>query len=226
MPSSLVYEFILNLVEAGEFEKAEALFHNRFFHREEGGTNVREVWLEVQILHALSLSEHGRCSDAVQIVDHLADPVPSLDFTHDGLEPFLSSARFRYLGGLAHAKCNLADQARKDFEEASRHQNPGDAIWSWKAAQHLPDINRDAANRKLKELREQMDNAGEDDSPSGRWFYNAGMLDQATGNAQKAESEFREAFLSPTNPCSTTSPGSRALEEINSCRYSKRQFAS
>ena len=47
IPSNLVYELILNLVEAGEFEKAEALFHNRFFPREEGGINVREVWLEL-----------------------------------------------------------------------------------------------------------------------------------------------------------------------------------
>jgi tetratricopeptide (TPR) repeat protein len=52
MPTPLVYELILNLAEAGEFEKATALFHNRFFQREEGGTNVRQVWLEVQIQRA------------------------------------------------------------------------------------------------------------------------------------------------------------------------------
>src|SRR6202044_2843955 len=52
MPTSLVYELILNLTEAGEFEKAASLFHDRFFQREEGGTNVRQVWLEVQLQHA------------------------------------------------------------------------------------------------------------------------------------------------------------------------------
>ncbi len=76
MPTALVYELILNLAEAGEFEKAAALFHNRFFQREEGGTNVRQVWLEVQIQHALSLSmaQQGGCSDAIKIVDDLANP--------------------------------------------------------------------------------------------------------------------------------------------------------
>ncbi len=197
MPTSLVYELILNLAESGDFAKATGLFQDRFFQRAEGGTNVREVWLEVRILHALSLSEHGRCGEAIEMVDHLANPVPSLDFTHDGLGPFLSSARFTYLRGVVRAKCNLADQAREDFEDASRHQNLGDAIWSWKAARRLPDFNQDAANKKLHEVREKMDNAGEDDSRSGRWFYNAGMLDQATGNPHKAESEFREAFLQP-----------------------------
>jgi hypothetical protein len=62
IPSNLVYELILNLVEAGEFEKAAALFHDRFFPREEGGINVREVWLELEVQRATSLARSGRCS--------------------------------------------------------------------------------------------------------------------------------------------------------------------
>ena len=92
MPSKLVYELILNLAESGEFEKADALFHNRFFSREEGGTNVRQVWLEVQVQRAISLAQSGRCTDAVKVVDNFAVPVADLPFTHDGLEPFLRSA--------------------------------------------------------------------------------------------------------------------------------------
>ncbi len=47
MPSELVYELALNRAEAGDFEGARRLFYNRFFPRQEGGTNVREVWVEV-----------------------------------------------------------------------------------------------------------------------------------------------------------------------------------
>ncbi|PYX40036.1 MAG: hypothetical protein DMG81_07685, partial [Acidobacteria bacterium] len=47
-PPSLIFELILNLAEAGSFDRALALFHNRFFPRQEGGTNVRQVWVEVQ----------------------------------------------------------------------------------------------------------------------------------------------------------------------------------
>jgi len=64
-----------------DFEKAAALFHNRFFQREEGGTNVRQVWLEVQIQHALSMAsmaQQGECSDAIKAVDDLAQPVTDL----------------------------------------------------------------------------------------------------------------------------------------------------
>ncbi len=37
-PPALIFESILNLTEAGDFERATSLFHNRFFPREEGGT--------------------------------------------------------------------------------------------------------------------------------------------------------------------------------------------
>ena len=52
--------------QSGEFEKADALFHNRFFPREEGGTNVREVWLELQVQRASSFAQNGRCGEAVR----------------------------------------------------------------------------------------------------------------------------------------------------------------
>jgi tetratricopeptide (TPR) repeat protein len=40
MPTSLVYELALASTEAGNYGGAVALFHDHFFGREEGGTNV------------------------------------------------------------------------------------------------------------------------------------------------------------------------------------------
>ena len=37
-PPDLIFELILNLAEAGNFERADELFQDRFFPREEGGT--------------------------------------------------------------------------------------------------------------------------------------------------------------------------------------------
>ncbi len=197
MPTSLVYELILNLTEAAEFDKAEALFHNRFFQREEGGTNVREVWLEVQVQHALSASRKGQCSEAINIVDHLGQPVPDLAFTHDGLEPFLHSARFRYLVGDVYKTCKESDKAVSSFKQAAENWNFSDAAWAWKASKQIPDTNAGSAKQKLQQVLNNAKKSSNTDSPSGRWSYNAGMLDAAAGNAQEAEREFREAFLSP-----------------------------
>jgi tetratricopeptide (TPR) repeat protein len=45
MPTPLVYDLALNRAEEGNYEAAMDLFKNRFFGREEGGTNVRQVWI-------------------------------------------------------------------------------------------------------------------------------------------------------------------------------------
>jgi tetratricopeptide (TPR) repeat protein len=197
MPTKLVYELILNLSEAGEFERADALFRIRFFSREEGGTNVRQVWLEVQVQRAISLAQSGRCTDAVKVVDSLATPVPDLQFTRDGLEPFLRSARLNYLTGTVYQRCDLPDKARSRFQNAGGRSNLEDAVWSWKASQQLPGFDRATAKQKLEQLVDHVKADGDDSSRSGRWLYNAGMVDRALGNTRQAEKEFREVFLNP-----------------------------
>ena len=67
--------------QLGEFDKAGALFRNRFFPREEGGTNVRQIWIRVRALDAESKAAHGQCTEATAIADHLKDPVEGLAFT-------------------------------------------------------------------------------------------------------------------------------------------------
>jgi tetratricopeptide (TPR) repeat protein len=197
MPSPLVYELILNLTEAGDFEKAAALFHNRFFQRAEGGTNVRQVWLEMQIQRTLSLAKHGQCSEAIHVADHVAEPVSDLAFTRDGLEPFLRSARFTYLLGSVYKSCNLPERARSSFKQAAEQSRPEDAVWSWRASQELPDFDERAAKQRLQNILERTNRDGDMSSRNGWLLYNAGMLDRAVGNTQRAEKEFREAFLRP-----------------------------
>ena len=194
MPSNLVYELILNLVEAGEFEKAEALFHNRFFPREEGGTNVREVWLELEMQRATSLARRGSCAEAVGLVDHLAEPVPELPFTHDGLEPFVRSARSSYLIGNVYKVCGAHEKARASFEHSVQQSGLGNAVWSWKASKELPNFDESAAKQKLNDILERSDNDGE---RSAWWLYNRAMLDSSVGNDQQAQKGFREALLAP-----------------------------
>ncbi len=194
MPSNLVYELILNLVEAGEFEKAEALFHNRFFPREEGGINVREVWLELEVQRAASLARRGRCVEAVGLVDHLAEPVPELPFTQDGLEPFVHSARFSYLIGSVYKVCGVQDKARTSFERSAQRTGFSNALWAWRASKELPDFDESAARQKLNDILARSNNDGE---RSAWWLYNRAMLDSSVGNDQQAQKEFREALLAP-----------------------------
>ena len=97
-----------------------------------------------------SLAQRGQCSDAIKILDHLAQPVADLPFTHDGLEPFLRSARFNYLIGSVYKTCNLPEKARDHFKQASGQSSVEDAIWAWKASQQLPGFDPQSAKQRLQ----------------------------------------------------------------------------
>ena len=88
MPTALVYELALSRAEAGNYDDAIALFTNRFFGREEGGTNVRQVWIEVKLTQALDLSREGRCVEALDVVKNLGSPAAGLAFTETGFSQF------------------------------------------------------------------------------------------------------------------------------------------
>ena len=195
MPTSLVYELILNLAEAREFEEAITLFHDRFFQREEGGTNVRQVWIEVQLQYASSQSQHGQCQEAIKRVDHLAEPVSDLQFTHDGLEPFLRSARVNYLVGSVYKACNLPEKAQASFKQAAEKSNVEDAVWAGKASEQLPNYDHDIAKHKVETLLEQLNNSGDGGSVRGWQLYNAGVLNNALGNTEQARDKFHKALL-------------------------------
>ena len=197
MPSKLLYELILNLSESGEYEKAVALFHNRFFPREEGGTNVRQVWLEVQLQRAITLAQKGQCSEAVAVADHLGDSVHDLAFTHDGLEPLLRSARVNYLLGHLYQSCRLNEKAQARFKGATGQSSFEGAVWAWKASQQMPGFQSDSAQQKLEGILQRSRNTAELSSRTGWWLYSAALLNRATGHTDLAESEFRQAFLHP-----------------------------
>jgi hypothetical protein len=135
-PSSLIFELILNLSEAGDFQRAEGLFHDRFFPREEGGTNVRQVWVEVELQKLLAQARNGRCPDALQTGEHLGAVVDGLSFTRDGLEPFLQSARTNYLVATAYATCGRPEEAKRKLQIASAQLVPM-SCWAWLAAELL-----------------------------------------------------------------------------------------
>lgn len=158
---------------------------------------MRQVWLEVQIQHALSMAQQGQCSEAIKAVDDLARPVPDLAFTHDGLDPFLQSARFSYLIGSVYKSCKVPDKALSSFRQAAEKTSFGDAEWAWKVSQQLPDFDHGSAKQKLQSVLDRVQKSDSSESPGGWWSYNAGMLDAGSGNTLQASKEFREALLSP-----------------------------
>jgi tetratricopeptide (TPR) repeat protein len=195
--SSLIFELILNLAEAGDFQRAESLFHNRFFPREEGGTNVRQVWIEVELQKMLASARDGHCADALDVAEHLGAPVPDLPFTHDGLEPILQSARTNYQLGMAYATCAKPEDAAKKFQLASAASAPDQMLWAWRAAQKRPGFNGEEWKERLQTALAQAKSRSDTSSYSSWWDYTAGTLAGALGNQQEADQRFQQALLLP-----------------------------
>src|SRR5262249_41745436 len=146
---------------------------------------------------SMSLAHRGQCSEAVLSANHLADSVPDLAFTQDGLEPLLTSARMNYLLGILYKACDLPDKAQARFKRAADRSNVEDAVWSWKASQQLPGFQEDSGKQKLEDILRRTVNTGEINSRTGWWLYNVGMLDRAIGHTEQADTEFRDALLFP-----------------------------
>jgi tetratricopeptide (TPR) repeat protein len=196
-PPTLIFELILNLAEAGDFERATNLFHNRFFAREEGGTNVRQVWIEVQLQRLLALIKEGRCNEALTQAGQLGSEIPDLTFTRDGLEPILQSARTNYLLGSAYAACGKSEEGKAKFEIAAIATAPDQIRWAWLAAQKLPGFNFSRWQDHLQSALDQAESRSETSGFPSWWTYTAGLLGSDLGRQQEANLRFRKALLLP-----------------------------
>ena len=196
-PTDLIFELILNLAEAGDFSRAEELFRDRFFPREEGGTNVRQVWVEVQLRKSLALAHAKQCDAALSALKHLGEPVPDLAFTHDGLEPFVNTARTQYLAGTIDAACGAQEKAQARFQLAAKTEAPDQVLWAWKGAQKLPDFDGQKWQVQLQSALTQAEARTETSSFASWWYYTAGALSGALGKQQEATKDFSQALLLP-----------------------------
>ena len=197
-PPSLMFELILNLAEAGDFDRAIALFYNHFFAREEGGTNVRQVWVEVQLQRILALKKANRCEDALSAAQRIGSPVPDLDFTRDGLEPILKSSRGNYLLGSVYSSCGKSDEAKTRFEAAvAAGASPDQTHWAWLAAKQLPQFDQALWVNRIEVALDQATSRTETSGYPSWWFCTEGTLERDLGKEQEAEASFHKALLLP-----------------------------
>jgi tetratricopeptide (TPR) repeat protein len=133
MPTPLALDLALSYAEAGKSVEAERMFHNRHFEKEEGGANVRQVYLETQLQRALALVRAKKNAEARAALASLGKPVEGLEFTRDGMDAFLHAARFEYYRGRAGKTLGDEAAARGHLEKAAA----GTGIFAILAAREL-----------------------------------------------------------------------------------------
>ena len=197
MPTPLVYELSLSRAEANDFDGASSLFQHRFFGREEGGTDVRQVWIEVQLLRAIDLAGAGRCPDALALSNNIAWPVPGLAFTNDGLKGPANSARTNYLLGDLSATCGQKPEAESRYRLAAQSTEPSQVVWAWASAKKLSGYNPAQWHDRLTTaLTESQSRIGTSSFKSW-WTYTVGVLQIALGRQDQGNDSLREALLLP-----------------------------
>jgi hypothetical protein len=197
MPTGLVYELALNRAEAGEFDAALGLFRNRFFGSEEGGTNVREVWIEVKLLQATGLARIGRCDDALATAESLGSPVADLAFTHDGLQPILNSTRTNYLLGELFATCGRKEEAERRRSLSAQATGASDAVWAWASARMLTGYDAARWQERLSSALSRVESNARTGAHQSWWLYSLGVLQMALGREEQGRASLRESLLSP-----------------------------
>jgi tetratricopeptide (TPR) repeat protein len=195
MPSELVYELALNLAEADDFAGAKRIFQNRFFPREEGGTNVRQVWIEVLLQEALQYQAAGDCQAALSAAGKLGAEVPGLAFTRDGLDPILDSGRTQFLIGSLLSACGRAEEARGRFSRAAAQTGTDEISWAYAAAVKLGSVSKSEWNQKLETALAHAQSSMSGDSSIAA--YRIGCIELALGRHDAAEAEFQRALLLP-----------------------------
>ncbi len=198
LPSTLVYKLALALAEAGRFAEAEALFPGRFFPREEFGTNVRQVYLELKLRQALALAREGRKAEAVALEASFGRPVPGFDFTRDGMAAFVAAPRFQYYSGELQALLGNDVLAREHWKRAAAGRDFRQTAFAYRAAQRLGEATEAAWRPRLEAALAEADlylfRGGHYPAVA---TCARGMLLRALGLTAEANQTLRQVFVLP-----------------------------
>ena len=198
LPSRLVYKLALALAEAGRFAEAEALFPGRFFPREEFGTNVRQVYLEVKLLQAFALARQGQKDEAKALAAAFGQRTPGFDFTKDGMRAFVDAPRFQYYWGELQAQLGDDAGARGHWRRAAGGRDFRQAAFAYRAAQELGEAGdaewRPRLEAALAEADLYLFRGGHCPALA---TCARGMLLRALGRTSEADEALRHVFLLP-----------------------------
>ncbi len=194
MRAKLVYELVLHQSEAGNFAAAEDLLRDRFFPREEGGTNVRQVWIEVELQRIRLLAQNGQCNQAGEALAQLNQPRSGMAFTQDGLDTIIAMARPQYQIAMIDRACMQTAEAENILKKLAASRSVEDLAWSVKAARLLPGYEAEAWHARLAAALNDFD---PDKQQNSYRQYCYGMIQQSSGDTELAKETFHKVFLLP-----------------------------
>jgi tetratricopeptide (TPR) repeat protein len=203
MPSLLVFKLALALAETGDTAAAEQLFHNRFFPREESGTNVRAVYAQTRLISARLAADRGECKTALAVLDDLPRERHDLSFTRGTLTDALTSSAVVQQMARIEATCGRGAAARERWSRLERSLSTGgsatDLALADDARGRLGHERSQEQQRRLEDALESVTLAlgsGNTSNPGGL-EYARGLLLASLGRPEDARAALRRVFLFP-----------------------------
>jgi tetratricopeptide (TPR) repeat protein len=203
MPSLMVFKLALALAEAGDAAGAERLFHNRFFPREEGGTNVRAVYAQTRVISARVAADAKDCATALSIVDALPAERQDLPFTRGTLADALQPPAIMQQLAAIESACGRREAARERWERLERplsgNGGPVDIAVADQARRQLQHQRTDDQRRRLEDAlasAKTILDSGGTSSPGTLEYARALMLD-ALDRKDEAQRSLERVFLYP-----------------------------
>ena len=200
MPSELLQRLALALAEDGRADEAKALLSGRFFAREEGGTNVRQVFVEIRLLEALALARAGRGADALAIVEGLGREVAGFAFTKDGMDVFVDAPRTQFAAGEIASLAGDDAAARRHWQKATERREAFFRAlpYAYSAARRLGGADEAAWRARLESSVAQSDKFLEAGTGfPGVVVTSQGLILRALGREDEAKARFRRALMLP-----------------------------
>jgi tetratricopeptide (TPR) repeat protein len=203
MPSSMVFKLGLAMAEAGDAGPAEALFHNRYFPQEEGGTSVRTMYTQVRLVSARVASAKGDCATAREILDSLTRAQKDLPFTAGGLAEALQPPLMARQVADIDSICGRRDAARTTWQQLAKglagQGGPLTVAIAAEARERLGLPRTPEDRRRLEEAltsaSRTLDTGGT--SNPGSLEYARATLLAALGRTDEARQSIRRVFLYP-----------------------------
>jgi tetratricopeptide (TPR) repeat protein len=202
MPASLVFKLALALAEGNESSAAERLFYDRFFPGEEGGTNVRTVYVQTRLTSAALAARADRCDEALAILDSFALEQRGLAFTAGGLADALDAPSMSRQTAAIESTCGRTAAARGRWERLERGLTSGRPL----AVAIAADARRRLGRSQTADERRVVDAALEsadrtlesgDSSNPGLVEYARAQLLAVLGRRDESRSALKRVFVYP-----------------------------
>ena len=202
MPASLVFKLAQALAEANEAAAAERLFHDRFFPREEGGTNVRTVYVQTRLTSATLAARRGSCGEALEILDSFTRERRGLAFTAGGLADVLDLPAMSRQAAAIESACGRNDVARARWERLERGLTSGGPMSVAVAVDARRRLGRSNAADERRALEEALESATRtlesgDSSNPGLVECARALLLAALGRIDESRSSLKRVFEYP-----------------------------